>query len=132
MIGLELPGEGSFSFHLMFSLGDQAVGGFFSPDFPLPVGPLNPGQFSAWSKLAGIIMAINAAILSFILSLLIEKPFKKFGVGVSVVPGIVPYTRVDCDLWIAARFFDRFDHIRGSLWFNHSVFATMKCPDRDF
>jgi hypothetical protein len=47
MIGLELPGPASFSFHLMFSVGDQVLGRSFSEDFPLPEGPLKAGQFSA-------------------------------------------------------------------------------------
>jgi hypothetical protein len=46
-MGLELPGEGSGAFHLMFFSVDQVVGAEDSVEMPLRWGPRKKGQLSA-------------------------------------------------------------------------------------
>ena len=45
---LLLPDPGNFTFHLIFSVSDQWMGGFAVSEVPLKVGPRKFNQFS-WS-----------------------------------------------------------------------------------
>ena len=47
MMGVELPGNSSATFHFTFSLADHLSGKLVSEECPCPVGPRHAGQFSA-------------------------------------------------------------------------------------